>query len=83
MSSRLREGTGKGSQSHYREEQKMAGKKTVGIAFTAKGRERAALKDTVREHDTDPDELTYTEDKRSGTAKVTDKKGRILNRYGI
>lgn len=57
--------------------------KKISVAFTAKGREKKALQAAVAETGIDPQDLTYTEDKRSKTAKVVDKEtGRTVGRIG-
>lgn len=57
--------------------------KVVGAAVTSKGREQKALKSVVKSNGVDPENLTYTEDKRSKTAKVTDtRSGKTVGRFG-
>jgi hypothetical protein len=55
--------------------------KTVGVAFTEKGRRTAALQAIVKQDNVDADGLTYTEDKGSKTAKVTDQDGNVRGRF--
>jgi hypothetical protein len=55
--------------------------KPVGRAATKRGRERLAVQKIVKDTGTDPDDLTYVEDKRSGTSKVVGKDGEVQGRF--
>ncbi|TMR18535.1 hypothetical protein ETD86_21535 [Nonomuraea turkmeniaca] len=53
----------------------------VGRAATKRGRERLALQKIANDKGCDATDLTYEEDKRSGTAKVTNKNGQVEGRF--
>ncbi|RSN12778.1 hypothetical protein DMB42_11410 [Nonomuraea sp. WAC 01424] len=53
----------------------------VGRAATRRGRQRLALQKVVKDTGCNPDDLTYVEDKRSGTSNVVDKTGAIKGRF--
>ena len=69
------------STTHHEGKYEMGKKTLIGVAFTKAGREKAALRDTVNRTGVDPDDLTYTEDARSQTAKVTTSDGKVVGRY--
>lgn len=50
-------------------------KKLIGIAPTAKGRQRRMLQDVVSRTGHDPEDLTVERDERSGITTVTDRNG--------
>jgi hypothetical protein len=53
----------------------------VGRAYTSRGRQRLALQKVVKETGADPQDLTYVEDTRSGTAKVVSTDGTVQGRF--
>jgi hypothetical protein len=55
--------------------------KNKEIALGPKARERKALQRVVADQGIDPDDLEYTADDRTSTAKVVDKKtGKVVHR---